>query len=457
MPMSRTRLRAPLLLLAAALALPGAARADSESRRSPVVRAVERVAPATVNITSTQEVRRTNPFFRGDPFFEEFFRQFADPRPSRVQSLGTGVLIDPEGLILTNQHVLAGATEIRVTLADGRELDGEVIGADAETDLAVLRVKADAPLPVAPLGSSDDVLIGETVIAIGNPFGLSQTVTTGVLSAVNRTIRAEDREYHGFLQTDASINPGNSGGPLLNIDGEVIGINTAIFRGAEGIGFAIPIRRALRIVDDLVRHGEVIPVWIGVRLQELTPALREAFRTRAPAGVLVTHVFAGSPAAREGLRRGDVLTAIDGAPIPTPQSFYQVLRGLTQGDPARLSIERDGEPRTLTTRPEAFPIERADELAQILLGIEVEPMTAREARALGLAAPRGMVIRNVVPQGAADSLGVRPGDVLLRVDQEPVNDLAGFRRAMTRLRGRDRTLLLVQRGRNGYYLPLELS
>ena len=207
------------------------AAAASDARRTPVVLAVQRVVPATVNITTTQQVhRRVNPFFRGDPFFEEFFGMFLDPRPSTHQTLGTGVIIGSERHVLTNQHVLAGASEIRVTLADGREFEGELLGSDPETDLAVLAIGTDEELPVAPLGDSEDLLIGETVIAIGNPFGLGHTVTTGVLSATNRSIRSARGEFHGFLQTDASINPGNSGGPLVNIEGDVIGINTAIIR-----------------------------------------------------------------------------------------------------------------------------------------------------------------------------------------------------------------------------------
>jgi S1-C subfamily serine protease len=305
------------------------AAADVESRRTPVVRAIERVAPATVNITSTQEIRgRVNPFFRSDPFFDEFFGRFLDRRP--VQSLGTGLIISSEGHVLTNQHVLAGATQIHVALSDGREFEGELIGADPETDLAVVQIRSREPLPFVELGSSDELLIGETVIAIGNPFGLHHTVTTGVLSAENRSIRSHEREYHGFLQTDASINPGNSGGPLLNLDGEVIGINTAIFREAEGIGFAIPINRAKRVVDDLLAHGEVIPVWLGLTLQDLTQALRDAFSTRARSGVLITHVFDDSPADRAKLRRGDILLELDGTKIGSRRNYFEVLAGLIE-------------------------------------------------------------------------------------------------------------------------------
>ena len=220
--------------------------------------------PRRVNITSTQSVvEHGNPFLRGDPIFDEFFSRFMNPPQSAAQSLGTGVIINSDGFVLTNEHVLAGATQIRVTLADGRQFDAELVGGDPASDLAVVKIKTQDPLPTPKLGDSDDAMIGESVIAIGNPFGLNHTVTTGVLSAINRSIRGDGREYHGFLQTDASINPGNSGGPLLEHGREVIGINTAILGNAQGIGFAIPINRARRIVDDLIRHGEVQATWLG--------------------------------------------------------------------------------------------------------------------------------------------------------------------------------------------------
>ena len=443
-------MKCTLLAVLPILAIGSVAAADLESRRTPVVRAIERVAPATVNITSTQEIRRSvNPFFRSDPFFDEFFGRFLDPRRT-VQSLGTGLIISPEGHVLTNQHVLAGATQIHVVLSDGREFECELIGADPETDLAVVQMRAREPLPFVELGHSDDLLIGETVIAIGNPFGLHHTVTTGVLSAENRSIRSSDREYHGFLQTDASINPGNSGGPLLNLDGEVIAINTAIFREAEGIGFAIPINRAKRVVDDLLAHGEVIPVWLGLRLQDLTQALRDAFSTRARSGVLITHVFDDSPADRANLRRGDILLELDGTKIGSTRNYFEVLAGLTDGDRAQLAIDRGGKRHQLDARAEIFPESRADELGQILLGVEVaEPRRGQ--------ASRGLIVRRVIPRSSADNTGIRPGDLIRKINQDPVEDRIAFRKAITKLRGRGQVLLLVQRGRYGYHVTLDLS
>ena len=377
---------------------------------------------------------------------------FVDPRPSTRHSLGTGVIIGPQRFVLTNQHVLAGASEIRVTLSDGREFAGELLGSDPETDLAVLRVETDEELPDAPLGRSDDLLIGETVIAIGNPFGLGHTVTTGVLSATNRSIRARAGEYHGFLQTDASINPGNSGGPLVNLEGDVIGINTAIIRDAQGIGFAIPIDRARRIAEELIEHGELIPVWLGLRLQDLTPRLRESLEVRARKGALVSHLFENSPAERAGLRRGDVVLELEGTRIQSSRNYFEVLRSLTGGTAAILRIERDGEVTEFPVHPEAFPEDRADELGEILIGVSVREIDGRPP-----GAPPGMLVREVVSQSPAARAGLRPGDLILKLDQEQLAGHADFRRAVSRLRGRRQVLLLVQRGQRGYHVTLGIS
>jgi serine protease Do len=444
-------------LLAGAL-LAAAVSAQAGERRSAVVLAVERVAPATVNITTTQQVYRSaNPFFRGDPLFEEFFGRFADPRPRTVRSLGTGVIIDEQGHVLTNEHVLAGATEIRVALSDGREFEGELIGADPETDLAVVRIMADEELPRAPLGHSNDLMIGETVIAIGNPFGLGHSVTTGVLSAINRSIMTDENEYHGFVQTDASINPGNSGGPLLNIEGDVIGINTAIFREAEGIGFAIPVDRARAIAAELIQHGEVTPVWLGVRVQQLTAGLRTALDVEQSEGALVAHVFEDSPAARQGINRGDLILKLNDMLVRSPRGFFEILRGIPAGSDTRVELERGRQKMVRKVTAQSFPEQRADQLAEILLGISVtESLPATpERRAIR---PRlGLVVRAVIPQSSAARRGIRPGDIILEVDREAVDDRAAFRRAISKLRGRRQVLLLVQRGRRAYPVTLAIS
>jgi serine protease Do len=444
-------------VLAACVAAPHSAFADRESRRTPVVTAVESAAPATVNITSTQVVvDQANPFLRGDPMFDEFFRRFMNPRPSTAQSLGTGVIINKDGFVLTNEHVLAGATQIRVGLSDGRQFDAELIGGDPASDLAVVRIKTADPLPTPKLGNSDDVMIGEGVIAIGNPFGLNSTVTTGVLSATNRSIRGDGREYHGFLQTDASINPGNSGGPLLNMDGEVIGINTAILGDAQGIGFAIPITRAMRIVNDLIRHGEVQATWFGIWLQELTPALREAMGSAQATGVLVSNVYDGTPAAAAGIRRGDILSALDGTPVHSRREFYEIARSTTVGERAKFALDRSGKKLTIEVEAERFPEARADELAQALLGLELAERTPALAKQYGLRGDRGLVVRHVAPHSAAEDRGLREGDLLLQLGQERVDDRVSLRKAIPKILGQDGVVVVVQRGRGIGSVMLEL-
>jgi serine protease Do len=419
--------------------------------------AAESGAPSTVNIVSTQTVADAgNPFVRGDPIFDEFFRRFMNPRPSTSTSLGTGVIINSAGYVLTNEHVLAGATQIRVSLADGRSFDAELVGGDPASDLAVVLLHADGPLPTPRLGDSDEVMIGETVVAIGNPFGLNHTVTTGVLSAVNRSIRGDGREYHGFLQTDASINPGNSGGPLLNLDGEVIGINTAILGNAQGIGFAIPINRARRIVDDLIRHGEVQPAWLGIWLQELTPKLREALGAQRSTGVLISTVYEGTPAAAAGVRRGDVLVALDGAEVRTRRDFYEIARGITVEQNVKLALDRAGSRVVIEVRAEKFPESRADEFAQVLLGLELAERSAELARKYGVEAQRGMVVSSVVPHSAAAARGLRPGDLVLQIGRDRVDDRTSLRRAIPKILGQDGVVVVVQRGRQYGSVMLEL-
>jgi len=445
------------LTLAASLLAPFPGRASRETRRTPVVIAVESASPATVNITSTQVVvDQANPFLRGDPIFDEFFSRFMNPRPSTAQSLGTGVIIDKDGFVVTNEHVLAGATQIRVGLSDGRQFDAELVGGDPASDLAVVRIKSKDPLPTPKLGDSDDVMIGEGVIAIGNPFGLNSTVTTGVLSAQNRSIRGDGREYHGFLQTDASINPGNSGGPLLNMDGEVIGINTAILGNAQGIGFAIPINRARRIVSDLIRHGEVQATWLGIWLQELTPALRDAMGSQQATGVLVSNVFPGTPAAAAGIQRGDIVTSLDGSPVESRRDFYEIARSITVGDRAKLALDRSGKKLTVEVEAERFPEARADELAQVLLGLDLADRTPALLKQYGLQADHGLVVRHVVPHSAAEDRGLRPGDLVLQLGQDRVDDRVALRKAIPKILGQDGVVVVVQRGRAFGSVMLEL-
>ena len=312
---------------------------DLASRRSPVVQMVEKVSPAVVYIGTVQVVETR---FRQRNAFDDFF---FGPREERraVEGLGSGVIIDASGIIVTNEHVIRGASEIHVVLADGRQIDADVIGSDAENDLAVLKVATKAPLPVAKLGTSADLMIGESVVAIGSPLGLKKTVTVGVVSALGRTIRNEDRVYNDFIQTDASINPGNSGGPLLNIDGEIIGINSAVIASAQNIGFAIPADKVHRIVTELTQVGKVRPAWVGVDVQPLTLDLARRLGWDRTYGSLVVNVEAGSPAESAGIQRGDIIVAVGSTQIEDADDLKSRFKSFTAKSPVKVQLFRAGQ------------------------------------------------------------------------------------------------------------------
>jgi Do/DeqQ family serine protease len=327
---------------------------------NPFVRVAEQVTPSVVNIStvSTGKSRGQSELFRpfgNDPYFRDFFERFFEGMPRRRQqnSLGSGVIIDAGGLILTNNHVIKDADEITVKFANKQESKGKVVGADAKTDLAVIRVDAKTALPVASLGNSDALKVGEWAVAIGNPFGLDHTLTVGVVSATGRS-EVGIATYENFIQTDASINPGNSGGPLLNVRGEVIGINTAIVASGQGIGFAIPINLARKVMDDLVKKGKVTRGWLGVGIQPLTPELSKSFGVGAE-GVLVNQVMPKSPAEAAGVKVGDLILAIDGKPLKDPRDLQRAIAETEIGKSLALTILREKEKRTLTVKVGEMP------------------------------------------------------------------------------------------------------
>jgi serine protease Do len=447
----RSSLLLPFSLLAiCGLASPARAT-DPFLRRTAAVQAVEKVGPAVVNVTTETEVRQQNPFgaFRGDPFFDRFFRDFFEPsRPRTAQSLGSGVIIDADRHVLTNEHVVARASRIKVSLADGREFDATLVGADPNNDLAVLRVDTKETLPWTPPGDSSDILVGEPVIAIGNPFGLASTVTTGVISALDRSIRAgEDRSYHGFLQTDASINPGNSGGPLLNAEGSLIGINTAIYQGAEGIGFAVPIDVAKRVVEHLIAHGAVDPVWLGADLQDLDPNLHEAMELpRGTRGALVTNVAKGGPAERAGLRRGDLVTRLDGHKVESARDFHSIVEASSPGQDLDVDVLRDGKPEKLVAHAERITDAGVAALAERLLGLSLAKNEAG-----------GFRVSSVRTRSAAEKIGFRPDDVVIGINGRPLESAEALRRAVLDLQGRASALVVVQRGGGRYHVTVPLS
>lgn len=440
-------LSAALVALAGTLTL---VQTRGSNRVTPVVRAVERVAPAVVNVYTEKVVERPvrNPFGGGrDPFFDEFFRDFFESRRQRLKtsSLGSGVLIRADGYVLTNQHVVQHANQIKIKLLDNREFDAELVGADSDSDLAVLKVAGKVNLPYVEMARSADLMIGETVIAIGNPFGLSNTVTTGVVSALGRSLKAEEQTFYDFIQTDASINPGNSGGPLLNIDGELIGINAAIYQKAQGIGFAIPIDRARRIVSDLIAYGEVHVPWIGIFVQDLTPMLARHFGVAPGRGVVVGAVEDHSPAAAAGIQRGDVVVKLQGATVGSTEEYDQRLRN--QPENAKLTVELLREQRRLSLSIQArpFPPERADALAWNALGIRVEQ------------GDQAMRITTIRPGSPSDRIGLQPGDDILALGGRRVHNLERFRRGVAEARTARTVLASIRRGRYIYHLTLPLS
>jgi Do/DeqQ family serine protease len=438
-----------LLPLAGLLACAAAARADDPFlRRTATVAVVEKVGPSVVNVT-TERAARSGPFRPfGDPFFDRFFSDFFELRvPESSQSLGSGVVIDAAGHVLTNEHVVSRAETIRVTLADGRELEAKLIGAEPNFDLAVLELVEPKDVPWTAPGRSNDLLVGEPVIAIGNPFGLSNSVTTGVVSALHRSVRAEDRVYHGFLQTDASINPGNSGGPLLNAEGSLIGINTAVYQGAQGIGFAIPIDVAKRVVGELLSKGEVSPVWLGIDVQDLDGRIAEVMELpRNLAGALVSRVREDGPAAAGAVRRGDVIVRIDGAPVRSAREFYEHLERATSGQTLALGVWRVGTERRVTLAVQAIPEQQIAELGEQLLGMRLAP-----------ADEGGFRVAAVRPGSGAARIGIEAGDRVLGINGRGLANAAAWRRVVLDLRGRSHALVVVQRGRGRYHVTVPLS
>ncbi len=468
MPTSISKHRSFLLRRAAAawvlillFPLTGAGAPDN-LRESPVVRAVRKTSPAVVNISSAYEHRtRPSPFsgfgFR-NPLFEEFFKDFFDPgfeQRRQSTSLGSGVIIDGErGLILTNAHVIQRSGTITVVLEDRREFEARIVGADPDSDLAVLKIDSQEKLPSIAMGQSDDLMIGETVIAIGNPFGFSHTVTTGVVSAVHRSIRADERVLHDFIQIDASINPGNSGGPLLNINGDLVGINTAIYAKAQGIGFAIPISKAKKIVANLIQYGEVQPAWIGIAAQELDERLAQYLKYPGRKGAMVRMVEPESPAQAAGLKEGDVLLAVGARKISDLDDYLAATRAVTAGETLEIQAWRGGRSLTASVKTRLFPVENADQLAWSLMGVRVQDLSPKNRKAFKIAAREGVVISEVKEGSHLARIGARPGDVIRQVDDAAVSSSENFRKAVIKSRLKTSVVLLIQRGEQGYHVTV---
>jgi len=458
------RIAVAFTALSLSLFLSGKTYPAGVPRENAVVKAVQNVSPAVVNISSEYEVMaRSNPFFDFglDPFFDSFFKDLFEPnykRRYKRNSLGSGVIIDGNrGYILTNEHVVARSAKITVVLGDERAFEAEFVGTAPDLDLAILRILSKEPLPAIQMGNSDDLMIGETVIAIGNPFGFSNTVTTGVISALNRSIQSANRTYRDFIQTDASINPGNSGGPLLNIHGELIGINTAIYSKAQGIGFAIPINKAKRVVDDLIRYGEIHIPWLGLIVQDVDSRLAEYLRIAPIDGVLVSDVTNNSPAQEAGLKPGDVVTNIGKRRVTSQEMYHAVIRDFAAGDTMPVTVWREHKIQTFQVRSRTFPEELAEDLGYKLLGVRVEDISSAARLKYKIAAENGVMVTEIRSGCDLDNIGARPGDIIRRINEMAVKTLDGFKRAVIKYRQKESAALLIQRGNRQYYVTIKTA
>ena len=421
----------------------------------------EVIKPAVININTVSRAGMGRTPFE-EFFGEEFFRRFFGEMPERIpqRSLGSGVIVDPSGIALTNAHVIERATEIEVITLDGGKHKAKVVGLDKKTDLAVLKLDdGKSTFAAARLGDSDRMQVGDWVIAVGSPFGLQATVTAGIISAKARHIG--QGPFDDFLQTDAAINPGNSGGPLVNMQGEVIGINTAIVAGGTGIGFAIPSNMAKKIYTELVAKGKVTRGWLGVSIQPLTPDLAKSFGARDPRGVLISDVVPDSPAAKGGLVPGDILLEFDGKKLEGPADLQRAVGLTVPGTTARAKVWRDRGEKTVELKVGEAPDEREAGVrpgrGRSLLGLDVRPLTPEVARQLNLRSTEGVFVARVEDGSPAAEAGVQRGDIIREINRQRVKSLADFDRLTKDLKEGDRLTVLLQRGPLSLYVAFTVQ
>jgi S1-C subfamily serine protease len=438
-------------LIALLLVLPAAARAEvSAARRTPLVAAIERTKAAVVNINAEQVVRHQR-----DPL-EQLFGRGRMPRDEVRTSLGTGFIFDPAGFVLTNYHVVAQGSRIKVSLDDGSDYVAKVVGSDPAGDLAVIKIQADGPFPIAALGTSADLMLGEPTIAIGNPFGLNQSVSVGVVSSLHRTVSSEGRSYYDFIQTDASINPGNSGGPLMNADGNVIGVCSAIYANAQGIGFAIPIDRALRVARELVKSGELQQVYWGFDAEGLEGEAATAMGTKN--GAFVTAVDDDSPAAKAGLHRGDTITRAGEWPVRDADELRFYLRDVPVATPVVLHVLRQGQPLEVSLSSTPLTSERAQALFERRTGLTIVELTPEQASQAGYRSDTPLLAIGGIERGSvAQRLGLRPGDLVRALNSAEIETLKQFRKALGQARKSGHATLLIQRGRALQEFPFDIG
>jgi serine protease Do len=424
------------------------------------------VTPAVVNITMAatekisdrRELRdrdRMEEFFGppGDPFGFRKHRGPMMPREPRPNGMGSGVIISPDGYILTNNHVVDGARELMVTLPDKREFKGKIVGADPKTDLAVVKIDGEN-LPTIPWGDASKLQVGEYVLAVGNPFGLNSTVTLGIVSALGRG-RMGITQYEDFIQTDAAINPGNSGGALVNTKGELVGINTAIFSqtgGYQGVGFAVPTSMSKPVFESLIKHGKVVRGYLGIGIQDLTQDLTTSFGLQEPKGALVSEVKEDSPADRAGIKQGDVIIEYDGAPVPDAAALQRLVTKTPVDAKTTIKVLRDGREKDLTARvgelPDALQTARldSDEADHSLAGVAVQDLDRETAHELGLKGKiQGVIVTEVQPDSGAERAGLRPGDVIREINRRPVKSVKDYEKAASEVKKGDNVLMLINR------------
>lgn len=423
---------------------------EGSVRITPVVSAVQKAAPAVVSISTDRIVERAvNPFasiLPRNPLLDNFFqRGRGQRRKVKEQTLGSGVIIDSKkGIVLTNAHVIQGAAQINVTLLDGRTLTASLLGSDSDFDLAVLKLDDVADLPELPMAQSGDLMPGETVIAIGNPLGFSHTVTTGVVSALNRSIKTGNSTITDLIQIDAAINPGNSGGPLINLAGQLVGINTAMLREAANIGFSIPIDKARRAVNELLETGHIVPVWLGISGQNLDESTAAWLRLKSTKGLLVTETAQGSPAEKSGIKAGDTVVAINGNDVIDHRQYVQLLKNLVKGEKVDVEVMRKGEPVTVAVRVTPYPDKLAEEQILFRWGFMVEK------------GKQYLVIKTVRQGSPAERLGLRAGDLLINVSGKKLIDVPSLYQSFFTHRLDSSLILLVGRDGKGYRIRMDI-
>jgi serine protease Do len=424
----------------------------------------ETVSPAVVNISTVKTIKGGGPVFRHfyqnpwgdqDPF-KDFFDKFfgnEQQREFKQRSLGSGFIIDKDGYIVTNNHVIADADEIKVKLNSGKEYDAKIIGRDPSTDIALIKIKADSNYSVVNLGDSDALKVGEWVVAIGSPFGLEHTVTAGIVSAKGRVIGSGP--YDDFIQTDASINPGNSGGPLINMKGNVIGINTAIIAGGQGIGFAVPVNIAKGVIKQLKEQGEVTRGWLGVGIQDINDEMAEYYGIKGKKGVMVSEVFPGDPADKAGIRTKDIILEVNGQKVDTSRELTRIIAGFHVGEVVKITVFRDDKEKIfkvkIAKRKETEAVSSAmPQKEQDVFGIEVSNLTPEIAHRLNLRESQGVVVTGVQSNSQGDDKGIKTRDIIKEINHQPINTVKDYENAIRKMKKGDTVSMFIKRANSGF-------